>query len=122
MASVPTLSAPAESAPRALFELFSPIRAIIDGAEREVHGFEMRALDQADLALLDQFQGQPIALVRNLIARTCEIELEHVHQLQLADFTMLASEVLFQLETAIGEMGLPPRHYLGKPAELEDAA
>jgi len=97
-------SAPVE---RALFTLLKPFKQVRDGAEIDVHGVEMRALDVPDLALLDQFQGKPIALIQNAVAKLCDISVEQVQQLDLEDFAILADDVIWQLNETCEAMGLP---------------
>ncbi len=92
---------------RALFTLSKPIQLLIDDRECEVHGIDMRALDISDLGLLDQYQGQPIALIQNVVARLCDITIEQVQQLDVEDFAMLADDAIWQLAEACKAIGLP---------------
>lgn len=106
--------APDASEPgRALFELGTPICVTDDGEMALVHGLDMRTIGSADLPLLDRFHGQPIALAHNLIAALCDITPIEAQQLALDDFTMLASEVFFEVEEVSQAMGLPARFFLG---------
>lgn len=73
---------------------------MLNGSKIDIHGVEMRAIDTPDLPLLDQFQGRVIALTHNVVAALCDIEIDQVRQLALEDFTMLAGEVLWQIEQA----------------------
>lgn len=98
---------PHSSAEPAVFTLARPISTTIDGTKVELGGFDMRALAMGDCRLLDQFAGQPIALVQNLIAVLCDLTIEQVHLLDLEDFAMLAGEVMFQVEQLSTGMGLP---------------
>lgn len=108
MMSTDTPAAPSTTpVERALFTLLAPFKHVQDGAEIEIHGVEMRALDVPDLALLDEFQGKPIALIQNVTARLCDISVEQVQQLDLEDFAMLADEVIWQLNEVCDAMGLP---------------
>lgn len=75
----------------------------------------MRALDTPDLDLLDRFRGQPIALLQNAVAILCGVAVEQVQGMPLADFTMLASDALWQIEQASTAIGLPPRYFLLPP-------
>ena len=109
-------SAPVE---RALFVLLKPFRHVHEGAEIDIHGVDMRALDVPDLDLLDQFQGKPIALIQHAIARLCDITVEQVQQLDLEDFGMLADEVIWQLREACEGMGLP-LHLFAHPVPDEE--
>lgn len=97
---------PENSDERASFFLLKPIKYVVDGVEIDLSGIEMRALETADLPLLDQFHGQPIALAQNIVAALCDLTVEHVRQLDLEDFTMLASDALFQVEQVSIELGL----------------
>lgn len=107
LASTAQLAEQSESPPqRAFFSLLKPVTAVVDGSEIELSGIEMRALDTGDLLLLDQFHGQPIALAQNIVAALCDLTVEHVRQLDLEDFTMLASDALFQVEQVSIELGL----------------
>lgn len=69
----------------AVFALAHPIKVTIDDKEVELAGFDMRALAMSDCPLLDQFNGQPIALAQNLIAALCYLSLDEVRQLNLDD-------------------------------------
>lgn len=108
-------------AQRAIFTLLKPVKAVVDGDEVELSGIEMRALDTADLPLLDQFHGQPIALAQNIVATLCDLTIDQVQQLDLEDFTMLASDALFEVEQVSIELGLRPDFFLSPPAVGEDA-
>jgi hypothetical protein len=103
---------------RAIFTLLKPVSIVQDGATIEVQGVEMRALDTADLPLLDKFRDQPIALAENVIAALCDLAVDQVRQLDLEDFTMLASDALFQVEEAGVAMGLPPGFFLGPRSDM----
>lgn len=105
---------------RALFDLAKPLMRSVNGAQVAIHGIGMRALDTPDLPLLDRFHGQPIALVQNIVAALCDITMEQVRQLDIADFTMLASDAVFQVEQLSTAMGLPPRFFLA-PRDEEEA-
>ncbi len=96
--------APAET--RAFFSFVKPIRIIQAGAEIELHGLDMRPLDTTDLPLLDQFQGQPIALMQHVVAVMCDITLDEVQQLCMEDFTMLAGEAAWHVSQFASELGL----------------
>ena len=128
--TAPPIAPPAHDLPpasagdfvRTPFFLKRPIKAKVGGATFELHGVEMRAFDLIDLPLLDQFNGQPIALVQNLISRMCDVELTHVEQLCLDDLGMLSSEVLFQVDQVCAAMELAPRYYTAAPAVINPAA
>jgi hypothetical protein len=104
---------------RAIFTLLAPIKAMVGGEETEVHGLDMRAFDAADLPLLDQYRGQPIALAQNLVAALCDIAIDQVRQLDLEDFAMLASDALWQVDQVAIAMGLPAGFFLQAPAAGE---
>lgn len=114
---------PASSAApdQAIFVLSRPLKDTLDGAEIDLHGIGMRALDTPDLPLLDQFRGRPIALAQNVIAALCDITVEQVRQLALEDFTMLASDALFQVEQLSAAIGLPDHHFIDPRGEGEQA-
>lgn len=96
--------APAET--RAFFSFVKPIWVIQDGAEIELHGLDMRSFETADLPLLDQFQGQPIALMQHVVAAMCDITVDQVQQLCMEDFTMLAGEAAWHVSQFASELGL----------------
>lgn len=129
MASEPKQSAPAASAgdprqqladasdERAIFTLTTPLKRPFDGTDSDGCQIGMRALDTLDLDLLDRFRGQPIALLQNAVAILCGVAVEQVQGMPLADFTMLASDALWQIEQASAAMGLPPHFFLLPPVE-----
>ena len=84
-----------------------PLKMLENGVETEINGLGMRALAAPDLHLLDQFRGQPIALARNIVAALCDIPVDHVAELDLKDFTVLASDALWQVQQVSIAMGLP---------------
>lgn len=108
-------------AEQAIFALSTPLKFVVDGVETDIHGLGMRGLDTPDLPLLDQFHGQPVALAQNMVAALCDITLEQVRQLDIDDFTMLASDAIWQIEQASSALGLPPRFFLQPPGEDDDA-
>lgn len=120
MASTPLSTARADCSEPAIFTLLKPIKLALKGEDVDVHGVEMRTLVTADLALLDQFQGQPVALAQNVIAALCGITVEQVCQLETEDFTMLASDALWQIEQVGISMGLPERFFLAPRAVGDD--
>lgn len=112
-ANPPSASSPSS----AIFELATPLKLIVDGTETDIHGIEMRELVAADLPLLDQFRGQPIALARNVVAALCDLTLDQVRQLDLDDFTMLANDALWQIEQVSESMGLAANFFLQPTSE-----
>lgn len=96
----------AAGAQPAIFTLLKPFKAVIDGTEVDISGIEMRELGTADLTLLDQFRGQPVALAQNVVAALCDMTVDQVRELDLEDFTMLASDVLWQIEQITEDLGL----------------
>lgn len=111
----------AASGTRAIFTLSAPIRVVQDGVEVDLDGFDMRQLDVPDLPLLDQFQGQPIALAQHVVAALCDLTVDQVRQLCLADFTMLASDALWQVTQLCADMGLPDNVFFFRPIAEEPA-
>ena len=89
----------------------------LNGVETDIQRVEMRALDSSDLPLLDQFRGHPIALLQGVLAALCELELDQVRQMDFADFTMLASDALFQIEQFSMDVGLPTDFFIQPPGE-----
>lgn len=77
-----------------------------DGAQVEIHGLDMRPLDTTDLPLLDQFQGQPIALMTHVVAAMCDIAVDEVQQLCMEDFTMLAGEAAWHVSHFAHQLAL----------------
>lgn len=77
----------------------------------------MRALDSSDLPLLDQFRGQPIALLQGVVAALCDLEFDQVRQMDFADFTMLASDAVFQIEQFSMAVGLAADFFIQSPGE-----
>lgn len=108
---------PANPETRSVFTLVAPIRVTRDGVEVELHGFDMRPLGMPDLPLLDQFQGQPIALAQNVVAALCDLTVDQVRQLCLEDFTMLASDALWQVTQLCADLGLPDNVFFYRPIE-----
>lgn len=102
---------------RALFTFLIPIKVAIDGAEIEIHGVEMRALGAPDLPLLDSFRGEPIALAQNVVAALCDITVDQVRQLHLEDFTMLASDALWQVDQVTVALGFPAGFFFQPPPD-----
>lgn len=127
MASEPTQSAPAASdgdprqqpagasGERAIFTLSRPLKRPFNGSDSDGRQIGMRALDTPDLDLLDRFRGQPIALLQNAVAILCGVAVEQVQGMPLPDFTMLASDALWQIEQASSAMGLPLHFFLLPP-------
>lgn len=110
----------AEADEKAIFTFLEPIKMVLNGVETDLHGIDMRALRTLDLALLDRFQGQPIALAENVVAVLCEIPVEQVRRLDLEDFAMLASDALFQVQQVSIALGLPADFFLhARPEEGE---
>ena len=83
-------------AEKAIFTLSEPIKDVLDGAEVDIHGLEMRALDEREQPLLDRHPARSFVLAQHLIAALCDITLDQVYQLQLEDFVMLAEDVIWQ--------------------------
>jgi hypothetical protein len=108
---------PLLAAGHAIFALSRPLKVCHEGAEIEVDGVGMRAIEAADLPLFDRFHGQPVALAQNVVAALCDLTLDQVRALDLEDFGMLASDALWQVEQATAGMGLPPRFFLEPRAE-----
>lgn len=107
---------------RALFELEQPLIVSTGGQQIEVNGIGMREFGRDDLPLLDRFIGQPVELARNVIAALCDLTVDQVCQLSLDDFTMLASDALYQVERVSLAMGLPRCHFLQPQPESQPAA
>jgi len=116
MASSPS-HADASLSERAIFTLLKPFTATIEGAEHDISNVEMRGLAMPDLPLLDQFRGQPIALAQNLIAALCDLTLNQVQQLDVEDFTLLASDALWQVQQFSLAMGLPAGIFFDREPE-----
>lgn len=115
--SCSTNAAPTQSAERALFTLLKPIKGSLSGVEIDIQRVEMRALDSSDLPLLDQFRGQPIALLQGVVAALCDLEFDQVRQMDFADFTMLASDAVFQIEQFSMAVGLAADFFIQSPGE-----
>ncbi|WP_374410615.1 hypothetical protein [Novosphingobium colocasiae] len=86
----------AQPAEKAIFTLSEPIKDILDGKEVDIHGMEMRALDERERPLLDRYPPHSFVLAQHLIAALCDITLDQVLQLQLEDFVMLAEDAIWQ--------------------------
>lgn len=109
-------AAQSEEGQRAIFTLSKPLKMPVNGTEMTVNGIDMRQVASADLPLLDRFHGQPIALAQNMVSALCDLTLEQVRSLDLADFTMLADEALWQVSLVAEQMGLAADHFVKLPA------
>jgi len=102
---------------KALFKLLKPITT---GSESEDQLIWMRAIHAADLAILDAFKGQPIALAQHMVAALCDLTIEQVQLLSIEDFTVLAGEVIFLVKQVIKDLGMSPPAFLeSDPADEE---
>lgn len=101
---------------RAIFTLSKPLKMPVNGTEMTVNGIDMREFASGDLPLLDRYQGQPIALAQNMVSALCDLTLEQVQSLDLADFTMLADEALWQVSLVAEQMGLAADHFVKLPS------
>lgn len=114
-------TAPDGEAERAIFTLLKPLKAPLNGSDTDIRDIGMRAIAATDLPLLDQFFGRPIALAQNVVAVLCDLTIEQVHQLDIDDFLMLASDALWQVTKLSIDLGLPPHFFLQTVIEGDEA-
>lgn len=110
-----------QGAERAIYRLSGPIKALRYGFEVDLHTLEMREIGALDVPLLDRFQGQPVALAKNMVAALCGVTVDELDQLAPADYAMLAEDALWQVEQFTASMGLPPYFFLQPRSEGETA-
>ena len=97
---------------KSFYALSKPLETILNGSPITLDGFDMRPLGKADVHLLDQFRGQPIALAQNIVAALCELPLVDVKRLELDDFIPMAEDALWQIGELCRSMGLPSDIFL----------